>query len=144
MHICILPSTELEYESGSTIYASNIAERFVDFERFKKKYDIDFEFHAHVLRHIFATIIAEQKTHINKISMMLGHLDVKTTLSIYTHILNSRLMDESEEDKLDEAYHMLMQPNHKQHDEQRTVQDRAQDNNQQQVMQFLSSLRRRL
>ena len=110
------------------------------FERFKKKYDIDFEFHAHVLRHTFATIMAEQKTHMGKISMMLGHSDVKTTLSIYTHILNSRLMDESEEDKLDEAYQMLMQPNHKQHDEKRTVQDDSQDNNQQQVMQFLSSL----
>ena len=84
--------------------------------------------------------MAEQKTHINKISMMLGHSDVKTTLSIYTHILNSRLMDESEEDKLDEAYQMLVQPNHKQHDEQRTVQSSPQDNNQQQVMQFLSSL----
>ena len=35
---------------------------------------------------------------------------------------------------------MLVQPNHKQHDEQRTVQDDSQDNNQQQVMQFLSSL----
>lgn len=110
------------------------------FERFKKKYNIDFEFHAHVLRHTFATIMAEQKAHINKISMMLGHSDVKTTLSIYTHILNSRLMDESEEEKLDEAYQMLVQPNHKQHDEQRTVQNDSQDNNQQQVMQFLSSL----
>ena len=110
------------------------------FERFKKKYNIDFEFHAHVLRHTFATIMAEQKAHINKISMMLGHSDVKTTLRIYTHILNSRLMDESEEEKLDEAYQMLVQPNHKQHDEQRTVQNDSQDNNQQQVMQFLSSL----
>ena len=49
-------------------------------------------------------------------------------------------MDESEEDKLDEAYQMLVQPNHKQHDEQRTMQSSPQDNNQHQVMQFLSSL----
>ena len=74
--------------------------------RFSDKCKFDFEFHAHTLRHTFATMLLEQGENPKTVQMLLGHKDIETTLGIYTHVLKE-VYDQSAQ-KLDSAYAKLV------------------------------------
>ncbi len=42
--------------------------------------------HTHIFRHTHVALLIEQNIPIKVISQRLGHSDIKTTLSIYTHV----------------------------------------------------------
>lgn len=45
--------------------------------------------HTHIFRHTHVALLIEQNVPIKVISQRLGHSDIKTTLSIYTHVTDS-------------------------------------------------------
>ena len=45
-----------------------------------------FKIHTHIFRHTHVALLIEQNVPIKVISQRLGHSDIKTTLSIYTHV----------------------------------------------------------
>lgn len=53
---------------------------------FFKQHGLD-EFSMHDLRHAHATYLLQQRMHPKAVSQRLGHADIKTTLSIYSHVL---------------------------------------------------------
>lgn len=54
--------------------------------RFLSKNGFD-QFTCHDLRHAHASFLIQQRSHPKAVSQRLGHADVKTTLSIYSHVL---------------------------------------------------------
>ncbi len=62
----------------------------------------DEEFTIHSLRHTFAITLAEKGVHPSTTQKMLGHSDVRMTLTIYTHATDS--MQDAATDALEEAF----------------------------------------
>ncbi|PFZ33314.1 tyrosine-type recombinase/integrase [Bacillus wiedmannii] len=59
---------------------------------------------VHDLRHTHATMLIEQNVNVKLISSRLGHVSIKTTLDIYSHVLPS--MDKSIPDELEKIIKM--------------------------------------
>lgn len=49
--------------------------------------------HTHIFRHTHVALLIEQNVPIKVISQRLGHSDIKTTLSIYTHVTENMKVD---------------------------------------------------
>lgn len=97
------------------------------FNRFLKKYDLEkYNIHFHGLRHTYSNMLFEADQNPKVIQALLGHKDVKTTISTYnsvdksyfdkaTNVLNEqfkenkneKIVNEIEEDDLDELIQML-------------------------------------
>ncbi len=57
------------------------------FDRFLKKYDLkQYKIHLHSLRHTYSNMLFEAEQNPKLIQSLLGHRDVKTTLSVYNSI----------------------------------------------------------
>lgn len=56
----------------------------VHFVEMRKKYNIQ-DFHAHKLRHSFASVAIAQGANVAAVAQCLGHAQVSTTLKFYTH-----------------------------------------------------------
>lgn len=67
--------------------------------RFEKKHDLKV-IRLHDLRHSNATALIEKGINATVVQKRLGHADVSTTLSFYTHVLPS--MDQDAASKLDD------------------------------------------
>lgn len=63
------------------------------FDRFKKKYNLEnLKIGFHGLRHTFSNMLFEMKENPKAIQQLLGHRDVKTTISIYNSVDNNYLI----------------------------------------------------
>ena len=49
--------------------------------------------HTHIFRHTHVALLIEQNIPIKVISERLGHSDINTTLSIYTHVTENMKID---------------------------------------------------
>ena len=65
------------------------------FERFCTEYGIEYR-GLHALRHTWATRALEAGIDIKKVSVMLGHKNVVTTMNIYQHVLKDSQNDVAE------------------------------------------------
>ncbi|MBE6140906.1 MAG: site-specific integrase [Firmicutes bacterium] len=71
-------------EYGEPIYPDTISKRFKKILEKNNLKKITF----HELRHTSATLLINSNIDINSVSKRLGHANVSTTLSIYTHVLD--------------------------------------------------------
>jgi site-specific recombinase XerD len=63
-------------------------------ERFIKRHKLnDEEITWYTFRHTFATMLFERDTHPKKVSALLGHAKISTTLDIYSHVLSTDIFD---------------------------------------------------
>lgn len=51
------------------------------------------DYKIHALRHTFASRLLKAGTEISVVSKLLGHADINTTYSTYTHVLNDQMTD---------------------------------------------------
>lgn len=59
------------------------------FDRFKKRNNLnDYQIHFHTLRHTFSNMLFELNENPKAIQQLLGHRDVKTTISVYNSVNN--------------------------------------------------------
>lgn len=59
------------------------------FDRFKKRNNLnDYHIHFHTLRHTFSNMLFELNENPKAIQQLLGHKDVKTTISVYNSVNN--------------------------------------------------------
>lgn len=59
------------------------------FDRFKKRNNLnDYQIHFHTLRHTFSNMLFELNENPKAIQQLLGHKDVKTTISVYNSVNN--------------------------------------------------------
>ena len=65
------------------------------FDRFKRRHDLDmYNIHFHGLRHTFSNMLFEMNENPKVIQQLLGHRDVKTTITVYNNV-NSDYVKES-------------------------------------------------
>ena len=57
---------------------------------------VDFNLHAHMLRHSYATSLYRAGIDLKKAQYLLGHSDIKMTAEIYTHIADEQIDDAAE------------------------------------------------
>jgi site-specific recombinase XerD len=62
------------------------------FERLSKKTEI--EVYPHLLRHTYATRLLKAKYPFDRVSYLLGHTSIQTTLDIYSHIIQEDVLSE--------------------------------------------------
>ena len=59
------------------------------FDRFKRRHDLDkYNIHFHGLRHTFSNMLFEMNENPKVIQQLLGHRDVKTTITVYNSVDN--------------------------------------------------------
>lgn len=57
------------------------------FDRFKRRHDLDmYNIHFHGLRHTFSNMLFEMNENPKVIQQLLGHRDVKTTITVYNSV----------------------------------------------------------
>ena len=57
------------------------------FDRFKRRHDLEkYNIHFHGLRHTFSNILFEMNENPKVIQQLLGHRDVKTTITVYNSV----------------------------------------------------------
>jgi integrase len=83
---------------GTTLSADNIRKYHHKICEKAKVKSISF----HALRHTYATRLLENGENFKTIQELLGHADIKTTLNIYTHVLEDT--KKSAADKLEALY----------------------------------------
>ncbi len=65
------------------------------FDRFKRRHDLDkYNIHFHGLRHTFSNMLFELNENPKVIQQLLGHRDVKTTITVYNSV-NSNYVREA-------------------------------------------------
>ncbi|MBQ3119947.1 MAG: site-specific integrase [Peptococcaceae bacterium] len=69
-------------EDGSEYAVCTISSRYTEF---MKEQTVVPYYSLHKLRHTFASILASINTPVKDVQEMLGHSDIKTTMSVYTH-----------------------------------------------------------
>ena len=69
-------------DDGSEYAVCTISSRYTEF--MKEQASVPY-YSLHKLRHTFASILASINTPVKDVQEMLGHSDIKTTMSVYTH-----------------------------------------------------------
>ena len=70
-------------ENGSPLSYSQVIDRWNDFITFALGKDTDITMHC--LRHNYCTMLFEQNVDLQTVKELMGHDDIQTTLSVYTH-----------------------------------------------------------
>ena len=71
------------------------------FDRFKRRHDLDkYNIHFHGLRHTYSNMLFEAEQNPKVIQNLLGHKDVKTTITVYNSVDNEYIRNTT--DKLNE------------------------------------------
>lgn len=73
-------------EDGTPYSYSQIIDRWNDFITFALGSDTEITMHC--LRHNYCTMLFEQKVDLQTVKELMGHDDIQTTLSVYTHYTN--------------------------------------------------------
>lgn len=67
------------------------------FDRFKRRHDLDkYNIHFHGLRHTFSNMLFEMNENPKVIQQLLGHRDVKTTITVYNSVDNEYIRNTTE------------------------------------------------
>ena len=67
------------------------------FDRFKRRHDLDkYNIHFHGLRHTFSNMLFEMNENPKVIQQLLGHRDVKATITVYSSVDNEYIRNTTE------------------------------------------------